>query len=214
MIGEIVGESGKNYGIGVYLDSDELSNLNESERVEKVKNHIKQMGGKSFFAFDNNGNEVKIKIAPKTKYKTEKGNYERANRHLTYFVKDEVKQETLVLIDEIINTATFKGTEPATKSHNWLDNNGKNEWDVWTTYIQDKENTVWEAKLKIANSTNGEKILYDIYPIEKVGPGRTMPEKPTNKNISQVHQEVKQKEVFGFKVNEKAEVNEDLLGMQ
>ena len=39
---------------------------------------------------------------------------------------------------------------------------------MWTTYIQDKENTVREATLQIANSANGEKILYEIYPIEKV----------------------------------------------
>lgn len=34
--------------------------------------------------------------------------------------------------------------------------------------IQDKNNTVWEATLKIAYSANGEKILYDIDPIKMV----------------------------------------------
>ena len=105
---------------------------------------------------------------------TEKGKRERANRHLTNLIFAEEKQESLILIDEIINSATFKGKEPANHTHDWLDNKGKNEWDVWTTYIQDKENTIWEAKLKVANTTNGEKILYDVYPIEKVGRGRTM----------------------------------------
>ena len=41
------------------------------------------------------------------------------------------------------------------------------------------------AKLKIANTTNGEKVLYDVHPIEKVGQGRTLPTIPTNKNIPQ-----------------------------
>lgn len=38
------------------------------------------------------------------------------------------------------------------------------------TYIQDKNNTVWEATLNVAESANGVKYLYDINPIEKVGP--------------------------------------------
>ena len=182
---EIVGEDGTNYGVGVYLDSQKLDGLSDKERIDKVREHIEKLGGHPFSAFDNDGNEVKIKVAPKTKYLNEKGKWERANRHLTNFVIEKEKQETLILIDEIISAATFKEQEPAKHNHGWLDNNGKNEWDIWTTYIQDKENTIWEAKLKIANTTNGEKVLYDVYPIEKVGPGRTMPEKPTEDKIPQ-----------------------------
>ena len=48
--------------------------------------------------------------------------------------------------------------------------NGKNDWQYWTTYIQDKNNTVWEATLNVAESANGVKYLYDISPIKKVGP--------------------------------------------
>ena len=48
--------------------------------------------------------------------------------------------------------------------------NGKNDWQYWTTYIQDKNNTVWEATLNVAESANGVKYLYDIDPIKKVGP--------------------------------------------
>ena len=47
--------------------------------------------------------------------------------------------------------------------------NGKNDWQYWTTYIQDKNNTVWKATLNVAESANGVKYLYDINPIEKVG---------------------------------------------
>ena len=48
--------------------------------------------------------------------------------------------------------------------------NGKNDWQYWTTYIQDKNNTVWKATLNVAESANGVKYLYDISPIKKVGP--------------------------------------------
>ena len=47
--------------------------------------------------------------------------------------------------------------------------NGKNDWQYWTTYIQDKNNTVWKDTLNVAESANGVKYLYDIDPIEKVG---------------------------------------------
>ena len=47
--------------------------------------------------------------------------------------------------------------------------NGKNDWQYWTTYIQDKNNTVWKTALNVAESANGVKYLYDIDPIKKVG---------------------------------------------
>ena len=47
--------------------------------------------------------------------------------------------------------------------------NGKNDWQYWTTYIQDKNNTDWEATLNVTESANGVKYLYDINPIKKVG---------------------------------------------
>ena len=53
------------------------------------------------------------------------------------------------------------------------------------TYIQDKENTVWKATLNIANSANGEKILYDIVPIKKVEGSVTSDTTATNNGIRQ-----------------------------
>ena len=40
---QIVGESGKDYGIGVYLDSEVLSELSEDEKIDKVKEKIKAL---------------------------------------------------------------------------------------------------------------------------------------------------------------------------
>jgi len=104
------------------------------------------------------------------------------------------KQTLFVInyIDEVIGAANFKEKEPAIHPHGWLDNNGKNEWEIWTTYIQDKENTIWEAKLKIANTTNGEKVLYDVYPIEMVEQVGTMTTSTTDERIPQDIDSVKQ----------------------
>ena len=68
----------------------------------------------------------------------------------------------------MILTAKQGSSEPAHHPHDWLDNNGTNDWDIWTTYLKDKENTVWEATLQIANSASGDKILYEIHPIKMV----------------------------------------------
>ena len=63
--------------------------------------------------------------------------------------------------------------------------NGKSDWQYWTTYIQDKNNTVWEATLHIATSTNGVKYLYDISPIKKVGRARELATSTTGDIIAQ-----------------------------
>jgi len=115
-----------------------------------------------------------------------------------------------MLFDEIIGSATFEGKEPATKAHGWIDNNEKNEWDVWTTYIQDKENTIWVAKLKIANTTNGEKVLYDVHPIGKVGQGRTLPTIPTDDKIlhdtPESQEKLSDREIAGISNNDYAKM--------
>ena len=56
---------------------------------------------------------------------------------------------------------------------------------MWETYLQEKNNTVWKAKLRIANSVNGEKILYEIFPIEKVEEAQAMGTTTTNPSVAQ-----------------------------
>ncbi len=164
----IVGESGTDYGIGVYLDS-KLSSLSEGERETEVINRLKRLGGKAFTAYDKNGKPVDVHIVKShKKFLNSRGRKVFVYQHLTNYLKNPVKQEAIMLVDELILTARQGDTEPAHNPHDWLDNNGQNPWDAWTTYIQDKENTVWKAKLQIANSVNGEKILYEVYPIEMV----------------------------------------------
>ena len=172
---EIVGPSGKNYGTGVYLDSTLLENLSEDERIAMVKEYIKEIGGSTFTAYDNNHKAVDILLVESTrKFKSKSGKNVPVLKDMTNYLKNDVKQEAIALVDELILASTYSGTEPATHPHDWVDNNGANDWDVWNTYIQDKKNTVWEAKLRIANSANGEKILYDIFPINKVEEAQTM----------------------------------------
>lgn len=166
---EIVGDSGKSYGIGVYLDSTLLTDLTEEERVEMVKEYVKELGGSVFTAYDNNHNAVDVHIVESNKkFRNKNGKRVPVYNHMLGYLKGSIKQEAIALVDELIITSSYKESTPSTHSHGWVDNNGANDWESWITYLQDKENTVWEATLKIANSTNGEKILYEIYPIKMV----------------------------------------------
>ena len=168
-LSEIVAEDGTSYGIGVKLDSTLLDNLEPKDRISLIKEYVRELQGKVFTAFDEDGEPVDISIAEGNKrFRNSKGNRVATNKDLTTkHISKETKQEAIALIDELISTASYQGSEAARHPHDWLDNDGKNDWDKWTTYIQDKNNTIWEATLHIANTTNGEKILYDISLIKK-----------------------------------------------
>lgn len=185
-ISEIVGASGNNYGVGVHLDSTLLDNLTPEERAGMVKEYVKELGGSVFTAYDAAGNAVDVIIEKAgAKFKNKSGRKVSVNKDLTSYLDNEVKQEAIILVDELIQTSSYQGKEPATHPHDWLDNNGANDWDLWKTYIQDKNNTVWEASLRIANSANGEKILYNIFPIKKVEGAGTSAATTTTNNIAQ-----------------------------
>ena len=170
IIDVIVGDDGKNYGKGVYLDSTLLTNLTDSERREMVKERVKELGGQEFTAYDNNGNAVKVKIEEYSqKFRNANGDRVRVNNDLIRkYNKNETKQEAVVLVDELIETSTFTKDTPSNYPHGWLDDNGNNKWEYWDTYIVDKSGAIWKATLNITNASTGEKILYDIDPIDPI----------------------------------------------
>ena len=170
-IREIKGEDGTDYGKGVYLDSTLLEGLTDAERKEMMRERVKELGGQTITAYDPNGEAADIRIAaPSEKFRNRNGRKVPVTKDLsTKRNGTKVKQESVVLADELIATSRYEGRKKAGYPHDWLDNNGKNDWQYWTTYIQDKNNTVWKATLNVAESANGVKYLYDINPIEKVG---------------------------------------------
>lgn len=193
-IKNIVGESGKDYGNGVYLDSNLLENLSDSERVEMVKMRIGELGGQTFTAYDGN-TPVEIKIeSSKTRFTNKKGRFVRVNNDLTTKNSgSRIKQETVVLADELILSSAHEKYTPAHYPHGWLDNKGQNEWERRTVFVQEKNNSVWKATLHIANTQNGEKILYDIDPIKKVESPRKLGATSTTDSIRQGEEKVNPK---------------------
>ena len=139
---EIFDKNGKSYGVGVVLDSTLLDNLTPEERVDMVKEYVKELAGNTFTAYDNDGKPVEIRVAKTNeRFKNRKGKNVPVNKDLTSYLDDnETKQEAITLIDELIISAKKTNTEASKYSHGWLDNDGKNDWDYWTTYIQDKKN--------------------------------------------------------------------------
>lgn len=167
---DIVGENGKNYGNGVRLDSELLTGLTDPERIQMVKEYVKELGGSTFTAYDQNGKAVPVSIAEDgQKFRNSGGKNVPVNHDLvTKYRKNKTKQEAVALIDELVTTSQQSGKAPAKHPHGWLDDNGKNDWEAWTTYLKDKNNTIWEATLHVATSANGDKYLYDISPIKMV----------------------------------------------
>lgn len=166
----IVDKNGKDYGIGVYLDSELLSNLTETERIQMVKEYIKELGGRKFSAYDKNGKEFKIEIAKyKQQFVDDNGEKRLVNKDLaTKFNRHVIKQESIALIDEVILASNFDSQEDSHYSHGWVDNFGKNKWEYFATYVVDKNNTIWRVLLNIAKTNRGENILYDINKIREI----------------------------------------------
>ena len=201
---EIKGDSGTSYGIGVFLDSNLLTGLTEAERKQMVKEYVvSELNGESFIAYDKQGTPIDIRIAQKDEYfKNEKGNRRQVIKEIySKYNGNKVKQEAVVLADELISTAEFNGRTPAKHKHDWLDDNGKNDWDIWEVYIQEKNKAVWKATLNVANTQNGEKILYDIGPIKMVEQAGESATSTTNYSISDV----------GENVNKNLLTNDDML---
>ena len=186
-LGEITDDTGKSYGIGVHLDSTLLDGLSADERVDIVKEYIKEIGGETFTAYDTNGHAIDVSIAKHgEKFKNKNGHRVLATKDLANKgIKNEVKQEAIALVDELITAAEYDASAKPNYPHGWVDGYGKNDWEYWTAYIQDKSGNIWEATLNIANAADGRKILYDIGPIKNAGRAIELAAIPANNSVAQ-----------------------------
>lgn len=128
-IREIKGEDGTDYGKGVYLDSTLLEGLTDAERKEMMRERVKELGGQTITAYDPNGEAVDIRIAdPSEKFRNRNGRRVPVTNDLARKNRDvKVKQESVVLADELIATSQYNRPRKAKYPHGWLDNNGKND---------------------------------------------------------------------------------------
>ena len=187
-ITDIVGEeSGKNYGIGVYLDSNALNGLDEAGRRAEMRRFVvNELAGQSFTAYDGNTPTEITFARADDKMLNKQGKKKKVLREL--YNKNnysEVKQESVMLADELIEASSYDNKRPSNYSHGWLDNYGQSDWEYRKVYVKEKNGAVWKATLNIANTADGRKVLYDIDKIEKVeGPIKSGPA-TTDNSISQ-----------------------------
>ncbi len=178
-ITDIVGEeSGKNYGIGVYLDSNALNELDDAGRRAEMRRFVvNELAGQSFTAYDGNTPTEITFARADDKMLNKQGKKKKVLREL--YNKNnysEVKQESVMLADELIEASSYDNKRPSNYSHGWLDNYGQSDWEYRKVYVKEKNGAVWEATLNIANTADGRKVLYDIDKIEKVeGPIKSGP---------------------------------------
>ena len=164
-ITDIVGEeSGKNYGIGVYLDSNALNGLDEAGRRAEMRRFVvNELAGQSFTAYDGNTPTEITFARADDKMLNKQGKKKKVLREL--YNKNnysEVKQESVMLADELIEASSYDNKRPSNYSHGWLDNYGQSDWEYRKVYVKEKNGAVWEATLNIANTAGGRKVLYDI----------------------------------------------------
>lgn len=202
----IVDENGKNYGKGVYLDSNILDGLDETARKAKIAQYINEMGGQGFYATDRNGKPVLIEIPTSKKFKNNSGKMKKANGDLIRKNNNSiVKLQAMSLIDETIQLSKYDNQSPPKYPHGWLDNKGKTKWEYYTVIVQEKNKTIWSATLNVTTTANGNKILYDIMPIKKVEPGVKSPATTIN-SISQSQNDVNTKFSLKTSVEEAKEL--------
>ena len=165
----IVDSNGFDYGKGVYLYSDDFDELTEKEQKQKVRDFIKNIVGKSFPAKDKNGNEYNIFIAgANEKFHNKNGKRVNVNHDLVYMNdNNEIKRKSLLLVDELIETSWNNGEEKPRHGHDWPDNNGKRNFDLLKTIVEDSNGGIYDISMIVANADDGRKILYDISRIKK-----------------------------------------------
>lgn len=163
-IREIVSESGKDYGKGVYLDSTFLDNLSDSERIDLIKEYVRELAHKELSAFDRNGNEYLITVLGSERFLSKSGKRIPANTDLRRKnINIKTKQEAIALIDEVVvSSKIVKDGEKSKYAHGWIDNFGKSNWKSLQTYVIDRSGEIWSVFLSVSKGADGNNYLYDL----------------------------------------------------
>ena len=186
----------KPYGKGNYFNTEILSNVNLSAYgKDNYKNYINTARNEGRILYINKSNQPQNTTGVQFPNNILNADYSNSISNYRKNVNDFMKKFSS--IDTInTNPMAFSEKLPAasyekvikslekkpfmliksnTKSKNIdfvvitneVDKNEKNSWEYYKVTIQEKNNSVWEATLNVANSANGKKILYDIYPIKQ-----------------------------------------------
>ncbi len=164
--GEVVDKNGIKYGMGVILDRN-FKSKDPQKIIDEVKGYIRSLGGTPFTVYDKKGKAEDIIIPEKGLYFTNaNGERRHVNQHLEYPL-DRQRAKYMLHLDEIVKASKPHKYEPAQHPHDWLDNYGKNDWELRYAYVQELDGTVWKLWLRIPTSDLNKKYLYNVTNNEK-----------------------------------------------
>ena len=167
-IKNIIGKKG-NYGIGVYLDTNIFDGYKPRRWNEILSDFVyNNLAGTDIVVYDESGNAETISFA-KANERVQKDGAKHPHKVIDKLARTNgnVQMLSVVHIGELLQTAKQENTN-TDNVHKWLDDGG---WEHRKTYVQDRNNNVYEATLNIANARDGRRILYSISNVKKVDEG-------------------------------------------
>ena len=71
------------------------------------------------------------------------------------------RQEAIAVLEEIVEVSNPE-KEKAEHKHEWLDNDGENDWTALYTYVVDKDGQIYQAKTSVTTAIDEKMYLYDM----------------------------------------------------
>ena len=164
-IAEIRGEK-EDYGKAVILDTNIFNGISPRNWGKVLGDFVyNHLAGTKAVMYDENGNPESIEFARKNDRVKKDGanNSHRVLDKLARHNGDNIKALATVQLSELLKVS---GNETSTSehSHQWMDENG---WTLRTAYVVDRDGSIYEATLNIANGRD-RRILYAISNVRKI----------------------------------------------
>lgn len=213
---------GNNYENAVLLDTEFFDGMSPRNWGSKLKDLVYNRSKNNPIILpitDEKGNTQQLQFAKPNErvVKNEKSNHKVIDKLSSG--SDNISKLAVVHIDEIVEISEENNPYYTNEhNHQWLDANGWLHRNA--NVINTKNGNIYNLTVDIAKTADGRTVLYATNgKIKKVGNVHLNSLKirgsGQNSNyedsIPDFTENVKQKDVFGFKINENADVDEDLL---
>ncbi len=153
----IVGSDGKIYENVVNIDKNSYNKIKRHQK--SFENFVERMilTKKIPIVFD--GDSIMVEFATPTERVYKDG---AKNNHLVVgklkYVKDSLKKQAVISVVRLIENSEHVELRKKNE-HQWLDLYG---WEIRKSYLLADDGILYPVELKIANSRDGRRILYDV----------------------------------------------------
>ena len=203
---EIIGEK-KNYGQGVYLDTDVFDKIPVRKWGDKLRKYVYEKLAGSELTVYNDGHAETIyiaKINDRVKKDGAKNPHKVIDKLARYRNGDNTRSLLIVHIGELSEISKNDDFN-AEHTHQWMDENG---WEFRRAHIMDRRGKIYEATLNIAKGKE-RNILYDVNNIKEIDHGDVASKGLAHKNqsLNQIISKKKEKSREIVKKSLKVEVD-------